>query len=332
MLPELNDFGNAFRDQGYRLPLPKHGTTGVAIRYQMEYEKDPAPGARRLTPGGVLLAAPEIGAVNAFLHYNLGAQGGPSGAFLAYLVNYNSHTRTLYRGGLFELPLLQSPGQRLDDLTEYGYYGAHVGLNDLSLASPRWGMQIEHRIGTVRLNFVTDFGEFKGSAYGGKPLTTQTSVAGSPEGGIFVRFPLLAGVEGSASLLGGERLIANGPGNRFTDAYNRYNLGFRASTKRFNLQAEQWWGNDSNADGAGDAQGSSGGYARFKYYPTPHMYFAVRYDAMATPLIFREWVFYAATELTPHARLLLERRQPLGGGQGSFGGALTVGFPWPPKL
>ncbi|MBV9148948.1 MAG: hypothetical protein JO024_03720 [Candidatus Eremiobacteraeota bacterium] len=332
VLPELNAFGNAFRDAGYRLPLPKHGTTGVAIRYQMEYEKDPAPGSRRFTPGGVLLAAPEIGALNAFLHYNFGAQGGPAGAFLAYVANYNAHTRTLYRAGLFELPLLQSPGQRLDDLTEYGYYGAHVGLNDLSLASPRWGMQIERHIGTVRLNLVTDFGEFKGSAYGGKPLTAQTTVAGSPEGGVFLRFPLLSDVEGSAAFLGGERLISNGGLNGFTDAYERSNLGLHAYAKRLDLQAEQWWGNDSNSDGFGSALGSSGGYVRLKYYPMPHLYFAVRYDAMATPLITREWVFYAAAQVTGHARLELERRQPLAGGAGSFGGALTVGFPWPPKL
>ncbi|MBV8727239.1 MAG: hypothetical protein JO233_05590 [Candidatus Eremiobacteraeota bacterium] len=331
VLPELNAFGNAFRDGGYRLPLPKHGTTGIAVRYQLEYEKDPAVGARRFTPGGVLLAAPEIGALNVFLHYNLGAQGGPSGAFLAYVANYNAHTRTLYRAGLFELPLLQSPGQRLDDLTEYGYYGAHVGLNDLSLASPRWGAQIERHIGSLRLNLVTDFGEFKGSAYGGRPLTAQTTVAGSPEGGLFVRFPLLHGVEGAASFLGGERLISNGPGNRFADSYDRYNVGLHANAKRLDLQAEQWWGNDSNTDGAGTPLGSTGGYVRLKYYPLPHIYFAARYDAAATPLITREWVFYAAAQVFGHTRILLERRQPLGGGQGSFGGALTVGFP-PPKL
>jgi len=332
VLPELNAFGNAFRDAGYRLPLPKHGTTGIALRYQLEYEKDPAPGARRFTPGGVILAAPEIGAVNAFLHYNLGASGGPAGAFLAYLATYNAHTRSLYRAGLFELPLIQSPGQRLDDLTQYGYYGAHVGLNDLALASPRWGMQVERRIGSVRLNLVTDFGEFKGSAYGGRPVTAQTTIAGSPESGVFLRAPLFSGIEASAAFLGGERLISNGAGNRFADTYQRYNAGVHADFKRLDLQAEQWWGNDSNTDGAGSALASSGGYVRLKYYPVPHFYLAVRYDAMATPLVSREWVFYAAGHLSAHARLLIERRQPLGGGAGSFGGALTVGFPWPPKL
>jgi len=33
VLPELNSFGLAFRARGYRLPLPQHGTTILAMRY-----------------------------------------------------------------------------------------------------------------------------------------------------------------------------------------------------------------------------------------------------------------------------------------------------------
>jgi len=35
VLPELNSFGNSFRAHGYQLPIPRPGTTGVAMRYQM---------------------------------------------------------------------------------------------------------------------------------------------------------------------------------------------------------------------------------------------------------------------------------------------------------
>ena len=121
VLPELNSFGLSFRAHGYQLPLPRHGTTGIALRYQLEYEKDPAPGSRRFSPGGVLLSNADIGKISAFVHYNLGAGGGPSALFLGYLATYNAHTQSLYRAGLFELPLAQSPGQRLDELTQFGY-------------------------------------------------------------------------------------------------------------------------------------------------------------------------------------------------------------------
>lgn len=333
VLPELNAFGNTFRNTGYRLPIPKHGTTGIAFRYQMEYEKDPVAGSRRFTPGGVVLASEEIGAVNAFLHYNLGAGGGPSGAYLAYLATYNEHTKSLYRAGLIELPLLQSPGQRLDDLTPYGYYSTHVGLNDLPLSSPRWGLQLERRTGTAHIDLFADVAEFKGAAYGGRPLPTgETTSANRPEVGIFANMPVFRSAELSAVALNGERRINAVGRAAFTDAYQRYNLGAHARIRRFDFQAEQWWGNDANADGFGNAVFSSGGYLRLKYYPIEHLYVAARYDAAAAPFATRDVVFYAAGHITPHARLLIERRQPLGGGNGSFGAALTVGFPWPSKL
>ena len=182
VLPELNAFGLSFREHGYQLPLPKHGTTGVAFRYQLEWERDPAAGNRRFAPGGVVLSNADIGAVSAFIHYNFGAGGGPAGLYLGYLATYNAHTQSLYRLGLFELPLAQSPGQRLDDLAPYGYYGAHVGLNDLPLSSPRWGAQAERRIGSVTTDLTVALSEFKGSAYGGKPVPTgETTAANSPK-------------------------------------------------------------------------------------------------------------------------------------------------------
>ncbi|MBC5815519.1 MAG: hypothetical protein GIW97_03160 [Candidatus Eremiobacteraeota bacterium] len=133
-------------------------------------------------------------------------------------------------------------------------------------------------------------------------------------------------------MLNGQRRISPAGRPSFTDTYQRYNLGAHARIKRFDLQAEQWWGSDGNSDGFGTPLGSSGGYLRLKYYTTEHLYFAARYDAGAAPYAIRSVVFYAAGHVTPHARLLIERRQALSGGGGSFGAALTVGFPWPSKL
>lgn len=332
VLPELNAFGRAFRAHGYRLALPKHGTTGVALRYQMEYERDPAPGSRRFSPGGVLLSNADFGAITAFVHYNLGAGGGPAGLFLGYLATYNPHTQSLYRAGLFELPLAQSPGQRLDDLQQYGYYGIHVGLNDLALASPRWGVQAERTAGAAVLDLTVSTGEFKGAAYGGKPIATgETTSANAPETGLFVRLPAGRYFEAGGEFLAGSRLIVPTGRPAFTDAYQRRGLLAHAFYGKADFQAEQWWGTDGNADGFGTRLGSSGGYVRLKYYPTPHSYFGVRYDASANPFVQRDMVYYYAFQVTPHARLILQQVQTIGG-QGHLGGAITVGAPWPPKL
>ena len=161
VLPELNAFGNYFRMHGYRLPIEKHGTTMFAIRYQMSYAQDPAAGTRRWTPGGILLGNADVGNISLYMHYSLGAGGGPSGLYLGFLTDYNAHTKSEYRFGLFELPLAQSPGERLDDLQPYGYYGAHVGLNDLPLASPRWGMWDERTIGNLRADLTFAVGRFQ---------------------------------------------------------------------------------------------------------------------------------------------------------------------------
>ncbi len=334
VLPELNAFGNAFRNRGYQLAgLPKHGTTGVALRYQLEYEKDPVAGSRRFTPGGVILSNADIGAISAFLHYNLGAGGGPSALYLANLATYNAHTNALYRAGLFELPLQQSPGQRLDDLSPYGYYSSRVGLNDLTLAAPRWGVQMQRQAGRIAGALTLAFAEFKGAAYGGRPLATgESTTAGAPEIGAFVRAPIRQGIDVGGQVLAGSRKITPTGRGTFGDAYMRSGVFAHAVSKRFDLLAEQWWGRDANADGFGNSLASSGGYVRLKYYPRDHFYLAVRYDTSASPFVTRDIVWYAATHVTPHARLIIERRQPLTGGSGTIGGAITVGVPWPRGL
>jgi hypothetical protein len=330
VLPELNSFGVYFRQHGYRLPLPKHGTTIVALRYQMAYAQDPAPGSRRWTPGGILLGNADLGNISLFIHYSLGAGGGPSALYMGFLTNYNAHTNSSYRFGLFELPLAQSPGERLDDLQPYGYYTAHVGFNDLPLASPRWGEWTERQIGNLRLDFTLGLSEFKGAAYGGKPVNTgETTSAAIPETGLWLnetavnRKNLEFDFGGSA--LNGSRNIIETGSQPFDDPYQRYGVLAHASLWKFDLQAEQWWGDDHNADGAGTNQWSSGGYTRLKIYPVAHAYLGVRYDAQATPTVVRDFTYYAAGMLGP-TRLLVEEVSPIGapGQKPSLGGAITL--------
>ncbi len=331
VLPELNAFGNFFRNHGYRLPLPKHGTTVVAIRYQMEYDKDPAPGARRFVPGGVLLSNADVGRITAFLHYNFGAQGGPSGTYLAYLANYNETARTQYRLGLFELPLIHSPGQRLDDLAPYGYEQTHVGLNDLTLAQPRWGLEAERQIGRTRVAATLSVAEFKGAAYGGKPIDTGINTRPDrPEFGLFDRSEVNDWLTLTGDALIGARAVVPTGRPTFIDNYRRTALGVDAHLKRWSLLGQQWWGLDGDDDGFGEHAGSSGGFLRLRYGLGDHAYVGVRYDAAAAPTAVRDVVIYAATHVGRHARLLIEDKR-VQFGQSTFEGAVTVGFPWPAK-
>jgi hypothetical protein len=334
VLPELNDFGNAFRDRGYRLPpsVPRHGTTVVAIRYQLEYEKDPAAGTRRWSPAGVVLANYDFGDIAAFVHYNLGAGGGPSALYLGYLADFNQNTKTIYRAGQFELPLPHSPGQRLDDLQPYGYEATKVGLNDLLLNDPRIGLEGERQVGNARVAFTASIGSFGGSAYGGKPVDTGVfTYVSHPEYGLYYTQRVLDGLNVGVQGITGVRAIQPTGKATFTDAYQRAGAFLSYDSPHVDLLAQQYWGHDNNADGFGNAIGSSGGYVRLRYWPLKwrHAFIGARYDAAANPIAQRDWVFYTGVQVTRHARIVLQQVQPQGGGPGHFGGALTIAAPWP---
>lgn len=337
VLPELNAFGIYFRQHGYRLPLPKHGTTILAMRYQMSYSQNPAAGSRRWTPGGIVLGQEDFGNISLFMHYSLGAGGGPSGLYLGFITNYNERTNSSYRFGLFELPLAQSPGERLDDLQGYGYYGAHVGLNDLPLSSPRWGVWDERIFGSLRADFTFAVSEFKGAAYGGKPIATgETTTPAIPEAGIWLDNTFLSRKNlefdaGGEALNGSRNILLTGSAP-FDDPYQRYGLLAHASLWKFDFQTEQWWGDDHNADGSGTNLHSSGGYVRLKLYPIDHAYLGVRYDAQANPLVTRDFTYYAAGMLGP-VRLLVQEVAPIDapGQKPTLGGAFTIAFPGPWK-
>ena len=334
VLPELNDFGNDFRNHGYRLPpsVPRHGTTLAALRYNVEWERDPAPGARRFTPSASVLGDADIGALNAYLHYSLGSSGAPGNVFLGFLSYHNAATNSLYRAGLFELPLTHSPSQRLDSISGYGFEGVSVGHNDLALNAPRLGVEGERTSGSTRLAGELSFGEFKGAAYGGAPIATGTTTSNAtPEIGLFAKGPLLRNLDLNGSFIDGSRRITLPGRMPVDDGYRRLGAGLHTAFfhKRLDLEAQEWIGRDDNADALGNPTNSSGGWARLKYFVTPHLFAAARYDAQAAPIEDRNLIFYVGTFLGPHARLTIQRSNNLFRGGPTYGGELTVAVPWP---
>ena len=335
VLPELNAFGNAFRDRGYRLDgAPKHGTTVVALREQVGYTPTPTDGTTRKTvPAGAALGALEIGRVEAFVHETLGSEGSSASLFLGYLAYRDNRSGMLYRAGLVELPLVHSPAQRNDTLTTYGYEGTLVGLNDLTLATPRWAVEAEHSLGAGRIAATLAFANATGSAYGGKPVVTGRNESfAAPELGVFARFPLADQVTLGVDALAGSRSIALLGAPAFADPYHRAGASIEARRGRLELLAEQWWGRDGNADGAGGRIDSTGGFARLRWRLGAHAFVGIREDGSAAPAATRSLLWYAETHVTPHARVLIQQRRPIPGGPTSLEAALTVGVPWPHGL
>ncbi len=332
VLPELNAFGNEFRNRGYRIDgLAKHGTTIVALREQIGYTETPPQGSTtRTVPAGAILGAVEVGQIEAFVHESLGSQGGPASLFLGYLAYRDDHSKVLYRAGLFELPLVHSPAQRLDTLTTYGYEGARAGLNELTLATPRWGLEAERSVGVARFAATIGVGNASGSAYGGKPVdtgTTQTFAA--PEYGLYARVPLNDDLRLGIDAISGTAGITPLGRASFNDAYTRTGVSIDARHRRLELLAEQWWGRDYNSDGIGGRLDSTGGFARLRWRLGEHAFVGIREDAFAAPAATRALLWYVEALVTPHARVLIQQARPLPGGPTSLQAALTIAVPWP---
>jgi hypothetical protein len=334
VLPELNSFGNEFRNRGYRIDgLAKHGTTIVALREQIGYTEVPPEGTTAKTvPAGAILGAVEVGRLEAFVHETLGSQGGPASLFLGYLAYRDDHSKMLFRAGLYELPLIHSPAQRLDTLTTYGYEGTRTGLNELTLATPRWGLEAEGSVGVARFAATVGVANAAGSAYGGKPVPTGTTQTfATPEYGLYARVPLNDDVQLGIDAIAGTAGITPLGRPSFEDAYSRTGLSIDARHGRLELLAEQWWGRDFNGDGVGGRLDSTGGFARLRWRLGEHAFIGIREDASAAPAATRELLWYAEAQVARHFRVLVQQVRPIPGGPTSLQGALTFGFPWPPS-
>jgi hypothetical protein len=250
--------------------------------------------------------------------------------FLGYLAYGNAHSGMLYRAGLVELPLAHSPAQRNDTLTTYGYEGTLVGLNDLTLATPRWALEAERNVGTARVAATLAFGNATGSAYGGKPVTTGRNESfAAPELGIFARLPITDDIRIGVDALAGSRQITVLGSTPFDDPYRRVGTSLEARRGRLELLAEQWWGRDNNGDGAGGVIDSDGGFVRLRWRLGNHAFVGIREDGAAAPAATRALLWYAEAHVTPHARVLIQQRRPIPGGPTSLDAALTIGVPWP---
>ena len=140
VLPELNAFGNYFRSHGYRLPLPEHGTTVFAIALPV--------GVRQAAGGGLARvyarrhrARQRRTSVRSRPICTI-ASARAAGQADCTCSSPRATTRTRRRSIAAASSNCRSRNRRVSDSTiceQYGYYGAHVGLNNMPLSSTALG-------------------------------------------------------------------------------------------------------------------------------------------------------------------------------------------------
>ena len=335
-VPELNAFGNAFRRAGFQLPkVPRHREFPLVLRFQESYMKDLPPAqSRRFNALAILISTANFGPDKSFSYYAryfFGSQGAPGSLYYAWAQHVAANSGVFERVGEYNLPLIQNATQRLDTFTPQAAYTYTVGQNDANFTTPRWGAMFGQRDDRLDAEVSLDLDEYHGAAYGAPtPSSSLTQLLAFPEVFASATYTTSGNLQFGALRLAGTRNFSSGEsGGSFSDRYYRDGIQGGWSNRHFSIVGQQVWGFDTNADGLGNGIPSSGGFVTVKYYPTPHAYVGVRYDAVANPYATRDWDFYGAFAPTIGSRIVLEYLQPINhaGAQSQLNAQLLIGLP-----
>ncbi len=318
VLPELDAYGNYFRSHGYRLPLPRHGTTIFAIRYQMAYAVDPAAGTRRSSPGGIVRGAADLGP----MARSSTTVWAPAGDRAACILALSSALRCAYENAL-SVRAVRTAVDPIAGTASRRPAGVRLLSDACRLEQPAAGVAALGRAGREDRRQPAHRRNRRGRRISRRAVRRQTrrhreytSFSG-PELGLWLDQKLYQKGElefdAGGEALGGSLHVLPTGRPAFSDLYQRYGLLAHGTWHSLDFQAEQWWGDDHDADGFLTNQHSAGGYVRSKYYPVPNAYLGIRYDASANPSVVRDWTYYAAGMIEP-VRLLLQEVQPIPGG------------------
>ncbi len=335
-VPELNAFGNAFRRAGFVLPtLPRHKEFPLVLRFQEGYMKDLPPAqSRRFNALAILISTANFGPDASFSYYAryfFGSQGAPGSLYYLWAQHVAANSGVFERAGEYNLPLIQNATQRLDTFTPMPAYTYTVGQNSANFTTPRWGGMFGQENGRLNAEVSLNLAEYQGAAYGAPtPPSSLTQLFAFPEIFASAAYTLSNNLTfGALRLAGTRNFHSDTSGQSFSDRYYRDGIQGSWSNRNFTIDAQQLWGFDTNADGLGSGVASSGGFVTLKYYPTPHSYLGVRYDAVANPFATRDWDFYGAFAPTIRSRIVLEYLEPINhpGAQAQLNAQLLFALP-----
>ncbi|MDQ6780714.1 MAG: hypothetical protein M3Z37_06135 [Candidatus Eremiobacteraeota bacterium] len=227
-VPELNDFGNAFRQAGFNIPgAPRHRDFPLALRFQETYMKDLLPSqTRHYNALAIAVSTANFGADRSysyFTRYIFGSQGAAGSLYYAWAQHVNPRSGAFERVGLFNLPLIASATQRLDTISNQPAYSYTVGHSAANLATPRLGLLFGQRNRWIDAEVALAEDEYHGAAYGAPtPASDLAQVFAVPEVFGSAIFSLPWGFKAGALGLSGSRSFqSRSTGSTYYDSYRR---------------------------------------------------------------------------------------------------------------
>lgn len=254
IVPELNEFGDRFEKNGFRLPKPRP-TFPVAVKVKLAYSSVSEDGLPKAVVDEVeLLAAGSAGKNFSYFVEQYVVDGGrPGSPRDAWLEFRKSNFRL--RGGQFSLPLPVDVETQRKTETHYLLYDQTVGSNAFSFFDPRLGAD-------ASFSSPDDSFEAHLAFAGPDRMITVHAASGNLTGWLYV--------------LGGQRRMETA-----ADRFTRTGYALSADVSpRLTATAALQTGFDSDADGNGAGARSSGGFLEATLRIHPALWLTGRYEGI----------------------------------------------------
>jgi hypothetical protein len=281
IIPELNAFGQAFADSGYRWPAARavHPALPIATKVNLAYTSavDPSGLPKAIVDEVEFLLMGSAGSHLSYRWEQYVVDGGVPGRTRDLFVAYSSDPLEAYRGGRrptldvqlgsFTLPLPNDPETFRPTINHYALWDQTVGGNPFNFFDDRIGVNVRYGNHLASLNLV--------AAQGHDPQS------GLPTTGTDTMAALRIGPDPAALWAyryDGTRIFGPVP-----DRFSRTGFGLISQIGRAQTSLVLQTGSDSSADGLGTGVASSGGYLQEEWTFNTRLIGVVRLDGLNVP-------------------------------------------------
>ncbi|HET9394385.1 MAG TPA: hypothetical protein VFO29_12790 [Candidatus Rubrimentiphilum sp.] len=269
-VPQLNKFGQAFRDSGYRWPAatPARGTVPIAMKINLAYTSaaDPTGLPKAVVDEIEFLSFGPVGKHLAYRVEQYWVDGGRPGRTRDAFLEYKSDPLSSWHGsgapvldvqlGQFTLPLPNDPETLRPTENHYAIFDQTVGDNSFNLFDDRIGLNagFGNRLAEVRVLAMKDRDTMLSARVGPAAFSLWTYQ------------------------YRGERILGS-----VTDDFVRRGVALTSTAGKAQTSFLLQTGTDRSPFGLGDAASSSGGYLQEEWAFSDRWIGTARYDGLNGP-------------------------------------------------